>query len=67
MTNLMKLGYAGSNAGLEQELEIAIRLQHPKWSDEEVDAQLKKDQKKLTMYNPRNKKPKKVKKIKEPK
>jgi len=65
--NLMKLGYAMSNLGLQQEIDDEIRAKHPNWNDEKVLKERQKQQKKMTIFNTKNKKSKKPKKPKKDK
>ena len=58
------IGYAMSNIGLEDQIDDEIRAQHPDWTDENVIKERKKIQKKSTIFNLENKRPKKSKKPK---
>ncbi len=65
--NISKLGYSLSNQGYVEEIENEVRNEHPNWSDKKVVTEALKIRKKLTLFNDKNRKPKKSKKVKESK
>ena len=62
--NLKALGFALSNAGLLQDVEAEVREVNPTYDDAKVLKERDKVLKKMTLYNDKNKKPKKAKKVK---
>ena len=62
--NLKALGFALSNAGLLQDVEAEVRGANPTYDDAKVLKERDKVLKKMTLYNDKNKKPKKAKKVK---
>ena len=65
--SMKRIGYAMSNAGYIEGIEDEIRLKHPKWTEEEVEKESLKVRRKATLFNAKNKKAKKPKKVKNPK
>ena len=59
--NLLKLGFASSNIGLMEAVEAEVREKNPSWDDKKVFDEVQKVLKKATLYNDKNKKPKKSK------
>ncbi len=61
------VGFQLSNLGLQQSIDEEIREQHPSWSDDKVEKERQKIQRKATLFNDKNKHQKKAKKEKKPK
>ena len=58
---LIDMGYAASNSTLMEEVEVEVREANPDYDDDKVEKEVLKILAKATLYNGKNKKPKKVK------
>jgi len=55
LDKLIKVGYAMSNLGLQEDIEYEVREQNPTFTDKEVDDMVREVQAAATLFNKYNK------------